>query len=159
MPWVGWRFRQEARALAALDHPNVCAIYEVGETKDGQLFLAMAYYEGDTVKQKIGRGPLGVEDALNLATQAASGLAAAHGAGLTHRDIKPANLIVTDDGVLKILDFGLAKTADATVTPDVPTYRVSFPARHQNYLEIAATIRRSGIPNSTRSASWRRPRA
>jgi serine/threonine-protein kinase len=110
------RFRQEARAVAALDHPNVCAIYEVGETEDGQLFIAMAHYEGETVRGKIARGPLDVEDALELATQATSGLAAAHRAGLVHRDIKPANLIVTEEGVLKILDFGLAKSAEASVT-------------------------------------------
>jgi serine/threonine-protein kinase len=110
------RFRQEARAVAALDHPNVCAIYEVGETEAGQLFIAMAYYKGQTIAERLAHGPLEAEEALELATQTASGLAAAHRAGLVHRDIKPANLIVTEEGVLKILDFGLAKTADASVT-------------------------------------------
>ncbi len=110
------RFLREARAAAALDHPNVCAIYEVGETEEGQLFIAMAFYGGETVKDKVGRGPLAVEEALGLARQAAGGLAAAHRAGLVHRDIKPANLMVTDEGVLKILDFGLAKTGESALT-------------------------------------------
>ena len=110
------RFRREARAAAALDHPNICAIYEAGETAEGQLFIAMAYYEGETVREKIAHGALEVEEAADLALQAASGLAAAHAAGLMHRDIKPANLIVTEGGVLKILDFGLAKTAETALT-------------------------------------------
>jgi serine/threonine protein kinase/tetratricopeptide (TPR) repeat protein len=110
------RFLREARAAAALDHPNVCAIHEIGETKEGQLFIAMAYYEGETVRERLARGPLEVAEALDLASQAASGLAAAHRAGLVHRDIKPANLIVTEEGVLKILDFGLAKTDETALT-------------------------------------------
>jgi serine/threonine protein kinase/tetratricopeptide (TPR) repeat protein len=110
------RFLREARAAAALDHPNVCAIYEAGETDEGQLFIAMAYYHGETVKEMIGRGPLEVEEVFDLAEQAASGLAAAHRAGLVHRDIKPANLMVTEGGVLKILDFGLAKTGEEGLT-------------------------------------------
>ena len=115
-PAIKERFLREARAAAALDHPNVCTIYEVGETEEGRPFIAMAFYEGETVREKIERGPLAEDEALDLATQAARGLAAAHEAGIVHRDIKPANLIVTDDGVLKILDFGLAKTDDLTLT-------------------------------------------
>ena len=110
------RFEREARAVAALDHPNVCAIYEVGETEQGQLFIAMACYQGETVKEKIAYGSLEVDEAVDLATQAARGLAAAHASGIVHRDIKPANLVVTEDGVLKILDFGLAKADDLTLT-------------------------------------------
>jgi tetratricopeptide (TPR) repeat protein len=110
------RFEREARAVAALDHPNVCTIHEIGETEDGQLFIAMAYYQGETVKQKIARGPLEVEEALELAKQAASGLVAAHRTGLVHRDIRPANLMATEEGVLKILDFGLAKTGETALT-------------------------------------------
>jgi tetratricopeptide (TPR) repeat protein len=110
------RFLREARAAAALDHPNICAIYEVGETAEGQLFIAMAHYQGETLHQRIARGPVGVDEALRLTAQAASGLAAAHAGGIVHRDIKPANLMVTEDGTVKILDFGLAKTAEAGLT-------------------------------------------
>ena len=110
------RFLVEARAAAALDHPNVCAIHEVGEDEGGRLFIAMAYYEGETLAQKLERGPIPAAEAADYAQQSAAGLAAAHAAGLVHRDIKPANLIVAEDGTLKILDFGLAKTAEASLT-------------------------------------------
>jgi len=107
------RFLQEARAASALDHPNICTIHEVGETDDGQLFLAMTCYEGETLKKKIERGPLPIEEAVDIAKQVAAGLAKAHRLGIVHRDIKPANIMITDDGIVKILDFGLAKLAGA----------------------------------------------
>ena len=103
------RFLQEAQAASALDHPNICTIFEINETDDGQLYLVMAYYEGETLKQRIERGPLGLDDAIDIATQVGRGLAEAHGAGIVHRDIKPANLLIAKGGVVKILDFGLAK--------------------------------------------------
>ncbi len=103
------RFLQEAKAASALDHLNICTIYEINETPDGQLYLVMAHYDGETLKERIARGPLGFDDALDTAIQVGQGLAEAHGAGIVHRDIKPANLIVTTDGTVKILDFGLAK--------------------------------------------------
>ena len=105
------RFLQEAQAASALDHPNICTIYEINETDDGQLYLAMAYYEGETVKQKIERGPLLIDESIRIAIQVAEGLGKAHDVGIVHRDIKPANLIVTVDGTVRILDFGLAKLA------------------------------------------------
>ena len=105
------RFLQEAKAASALDHPNICTIYEINETDDGQLYLVMAHYEGETLKERIARGPLELDDAVDIATQVGQGLAEAHGAGIVHRDIKPANLFVTKSGVVKILDFGLAKLA------------------------------------------------
>ena len=107
------RFLQEAKAASALDHPNICTIYEINETDDDQLYLVMAYYEGETLKERIERGPLPLDEAVDIATQVGRGLSKAHAAGITHRDIKPANLIVTVDGTVKILDFGLAKLAGA----------------------------------------------
>ena len=105
------RFLQEAKAASALDHPNICTIHEINETDDGQLYLVMAYYHGETLKQRIGRGPLALDEAVDIATQVGQGLAEAHGAGIVHRDIKPANLLIATSGTVKILDFGLAKLA------------------------------------------------
>jgi len=103
------RFVHEAQAASALDHPNICTIYEIDETEDGQMFIAMACYEGETLKKKVASGQLAVAEAVEIATQIAQGLAKAHEHGITHRDIKPANVMITKDGVVKILDFGLAK--------------------------------------------------
>ncbi|MCI0695459.1 protein kinase [candidate division KSB1 bacterium] len=130
------RFVQEAQAASALDHPNICTIYEIDETEDGQMFIAMAYYEGETLKKRIAKGeerrekgeeraapiaprssPFGMAcglpmaDAIEIAIQIAQGLAKAHQHGIVHRDIKPANIIITKDDVVKIIDFGIAKLA------------------------------------------------
>jgi serine/threonine-protein kinase len=103
------RFIQEARAASALDHPNICTIHEAGETEDGQTFIAMGCYEGETLKKKIERGPVDLDSAVRISIQLVEGLAKAHAQGIVHRDIKPANVMVTNEGVAKILDFGLAK--------------------------------------------------
>jgi serine/threonine protein kinase/tetratricopeptide (TPR) repeat protein len=108
------RFVHEARAASALEHANICSIHEIGE-HDGQTFIVMGCYEGEILKMKIGRGPLPIEEAVAIARQVAQGLAKAHEAGIVHRDIKPANIIVTSDGLVKILDFGLAKIAGRTL--------------------------------------------
>lgn len=110
------RFIQEAKAAAALEHPNICTIYEIGDVPGGQLFISMACYEGETLREKIQRGPLPVDVAVSYAIQAAQGLAQAHAAGIVHRDIKPANLFVTTRDQVKILDFGVAKVADVHLT-------------------------------------------
>jgi serine/threonine protein kinase/dipeptidyl aminopeptidase/acylaminoacyl peptidase len=103
------RFIIEARAASALDHPNIGTIYEIDEAPDGRLFIAMAYYGGRTLREIVARGPLPVAEARDYAIQIASGLAKAHAAGIVHRDIKPANLLVTADGLVKIVDFGVVK--------------------------------------------------
>ncbi|HEV2843745.1 MAG TPA: protein kinase, partial [Thermoanaerobaculia bacterium] len=105
------RFLQEARAASVLDHPNICTIHEVGETEDGRLYISMPCYDGETLRRRIERGPLPIDEATDIAQQIARGLVKAHRGGIVHRDIKPANLMVTSDGVVKILDFGLAKLA------------------------------------------------
>jgi TolB-like protein/Flp pilus assembly protein TadD len=110
------RFLVEARAAAAVDHPNVCTVHEIGEDEDGQLFIAMAYYPGETLSRRLERGPLPVEEAVEYARQIAGGLAAAHEQGVVHRDIKPGNVIGEPDSGVKVLDFGLAKLADVTLT-------------------------------------------
>jgi eukaryotic-like serine/threonine-protein kinase len=103
------RFEDEARAASALDHPNIATVYEIGDGPDGRVFIAMAYYEGDTLQEEIDRGPLPVSRAVSLATQVADALAAAHRRGMVHRDVKPGNVLVTPEGVPKLLDFGIAK--------------------------------------------------
>jgi tetratricopeptide (TPR) repeat protein/class 3 adenylate cyclase len=110
------RFLLEARAAAALDHRNVCTIHEIGESDDGQLFIAMPFYSGETLASRIARGPLPIPDAVSIASQIARGLAHAHERGTIHRDIKPANVMITPDGVVKILDFGIVKQGGVGLT-------------------------------------------
>ncbi|MEK7729448.1 MAG: serine/threonine-protein kinase, partial [candidate division KSB1 bacterium] len=105
------RFIHEAKTASALDHPNICTIYEINETEDGQMFIAMAYYDGETLREKVSSNQLAVTSVVEIAMQIASGLAKAHEHGITHRDLKPANVMITKEGVVKILDFGLAKLA------------------------------------------------
>jgi len=105
------RLIREAQAASALEHPNICNIHEISETDDGQLFIVMACYEGQTLKEKINSGPLPVDEAIDITIKIAQGLARAHEEGIVHRDIKPANIIITDRDEIKILDFGLAKLA------------------------------------------------
>ena len=111
---VKQHFINEARAASSLDHPNVCTVYEIDETNDGKTYIAMACYEGETLKDKIQKGPLKVEEAIEIAIQVAEGLKKAHEKGIVHRDIKPANIFITEDDVAKILDFGLAKLGRQT---------------------------------------------
>ena len=136
------RFRREARAASTLDHPNICTVYDLGETDgDGQtgprLFIVLAHYQGETLADRIARGPLTISEARDIAIQIACGLERAHAAGVVHRDIKPANVMLTGDNTesdrvasdrVKILDFGIARIAgDASLTrtnnsPGTPAY-------------------------------------
>ncbi len=107
----------EARAASLLDHPNICTIFEVDETPQGEVFIAMAYYEGQTLDRLLAQGPLPVGRALSIAVQIGRGLAAAHEELIVHRDVKPANLMIVRGDMVKILDFGIAcRVGDATTT-------------------------------------------
>jgi tetratricopeptide (TPR) repeat protein/TolB-like protein len=107
------RILREARTASSLDHPNVGVIHGLEETTSGRLFIVMAFYEGETVASKILRGPLPIADAVNIAIQMGDGLAASHAGTVVHRDVKPSNVIVTQRGVAKIVDFGLARLASS----------------------------------------------
>lgn len=114
------RFINEAQAVSKLDHSNICNIYEIDKTEDGQLFMAMSYYEGETLYERLNEikqgsaPPISPKEAINIAVQVAKGLSRAHESGIYHRDIKPGNIMITNRGEVKILDFGLAKLAGQT---------------------------------------------
>ena len=122
------QFLQGARAASTLDHPNICQVYEFDQTDDNQMFLVMAYCEGETLRFKIDDGNLKIDEVIKITNQIALGLENAHKNGIIHRDIKPENIIITDDGVVKILDFGLAqmkgdiRDSDDISTPGTPAY-------------------------------------
>ncbi|MEJ2719638.1 MAG: protein kinase [bacterium] len=108
------RLVHEAQAASALQHHNICTIHVIDQNPDGRMFICMDYYPGDTLSARLEKGPLPLGDALDIAAQTAAGLAKAHEAGIVHRDVKSANIAVTPDGVVKILDFGIAMLSDRT---------------------------------------------
>ena len=113
---------REARLASAIEHPNVCAIYEVGESED-EAYIVMQYVPGESLDKIIANGAASVQLGLSVGIQIADGLSAAHRLGIFHRDLKPANVMLTDGGVVKILDFGLARrlsTAEAEFDPSKP---------------------------------------
>ena len=109
------RFKREARAASALQHDNICTIHDIDETEDGQIFIVMDLYGGESLQERIQRGPLKVEEATELAIQIGQGLAEAHQHGIVHRDIKPANILIARSGAAKVVDFGVAKLAGRTL--------------------------------------------
>jgi serine/threonine-protein kinase len=123
------RFLQEAKAASALSHPNVCVIYEVGETDDGRLFMAMEYIEGQALEAKISDRALDLAEMIDIGLQIADALDEAHSKGIIHRDIKPSNVMITARGQVKVLDFGLAKLTakDPSADSDVATRMKSSP--------------------------------
>jgi serine/threonine protein kinase/tetratricopeptide (TPR) repeat protein len=126
------RLLAEARAAASLDHPNVCSIHEVGETGDGRPFIAMPYYEGETLKARLRRAPLTTDEAVSFALQIARGLRAAHARGLIHRDVKPGNVMILSDGSVRLLDFGLAVPAtDRLSRPGITPGTVAYMSPEQ----------------------------
>ena len=112
------RFEREAKTLASLNHPNIAGLYGV-EEQDGQKYLIMEHVEGETLGDRLDRGAMPVDEALEIAVEIAAGVEAAHEAGVVHRDLKPDNIKITPDGHVKVLDFGLARQAATTSAPDV----------------------------------------
>ncbi|MFN2502420.1 MAG: protein kinase [Pyrinomonadaceae bacterium] len=135
------RFTQEAKAASALNHPNIITIYEIA-SDDGHDFIAMEYVEGETIRDLLARGRIETRRAVEFGAQAASGLAAAHEAGIIHRDIKPENLMVTRSSQVKILDFGLAKLVEqqrtSLIDSNVPT--VNYIKRNEPVVTVPGTI-------------------
>jgi len=113
------RFIHEAKAASALQHENICTIHDIDQSPDGRLFIVMDYYQGETLKKRIERSAMPTEEVIRVATQLARGLAKAHENGIVHRDIKSENVFLTTEGVVKILDFGLAKLAGQSMTQGI----------------------------------------
>jgi serine/threonine-protein kinase len=138
------RFLQEARAASALDHPNICTIHEIAETEDGRQYIVMSAYEGETLRARLER-PMLETEALDIATQIAEALAAAHERGIVHRDVKPDNVFVTRAGVVKLLDFGLAQAVDN---------RMSGPGAAEGTAAYMSPEQASGRRADERSDVW-----
>jgi serine/threonine-protein kinase len=145
------RFIHEARAAAAIDHQNICTIHDIGSTKDGRLFIVMAHYDGETLKQRLERGALETREIVDIATQIAHGLEAAHRRGIVHRDVKPGNIFLCASGVVKLLDFGLAAGSSATQGEDTWLGNLDTPGRPLGTVSYMAPERLLEMPVDVRS--------
>ncbi len=131
---VRQRFEREARTISQLSHPHICALYDVGN-QDGVEFLVMEYLEGETLSDRLGRGPLGLDQVLRYGIEIADALDKAHRQGIVHRDLKPGNVMITKSGV-KLLDFGLAKAvAPSAARPGASLTALPTEARGSNLTE------------------------
>src|SRR5213593_3244812 len=152
------RFQQEARAVVALNHPNILTVYEIGEDHSIH-YIASELIEGETLRQRLMREPMQLSEAVEVAIQMASALAAAHEAGIVHRDIKPENIMLRPDGYVKVLDFGIAKLAEQEVPVTVPPDEALLLVE-TNLGSILGTVRymspeqACGAPVDKRSDIW-----
>jgi serine/threonine protein kinase len=136
------RFVQEAKAASALNHPNIITIYEI-EQIDSINFIATEFIDGETLRERMRSPPMSLAEVLDVAIQTASALSAAHAANIIHRDIKPENVMVRRDGIVKVLDFGLAKlTADesATVDTQAPTRFKTDPGTNAHGMSVLQSL-------------------
>ncbi len=140
------RLLREARTASSLDHPNIATVHAVEEADDGQLCIVMAYYQGETLTAALRHGPLPLPKLINIACQLARGLGYAHAHGVVHRDIKPSNVILTTDGVAKVVDFGLARQ----LSPSVPTESTGI----SGTLSYMSPEQASGKSADARSDIW-----
>ena len=151
------RFRREAQLLAALNHPNIATIHGLEEA-DGALYLVMELVPGQTLTERLHRGRMPLDETLRVCRQLAEALGAAHQRGIAHRDIKPANIKLTPDGRVKILDFGLAKSANEAKTlvsaEDAPTMAVTSPGIMLGTPAYMSPEQVRGAPGGTRSDLW-----
>jgi len=121
------RFQQEARAVVGLNHPNILTVYEIGEDRSTH-YIASELIKGETLRQRLRRGPMELSEAVDVAIQVASALAAAHETAIVHRDINPGNIMLRPDGYVKVLDFGIAKLAEQEAPAIMPTNEALLPA-------------------------------
>ena len=152
------RFEREARAASALNHPNILTIYEVGSDA-GRQFIATEYVEGETLRQRMAHSRLSVAEALDVAIQVVSALAAAHQAGILHRDIKPENIMRRHDGYIKVVDFGLAKLTEAPMVSADTSKPTLLQVDTETGMVIGTTAYMSpeqarGLPLDSRSDIW-----
>src|SRR4029453_10325765 len=153
------RFQQEARAVVALNHPNILTVYEIGEDHSTH-YIASELIEGETLRQRLMRGRMQLSEALDVAIQVASALAAAHGTGIVHRDIKPENIMLRPDGYVKVLDFGIAKLAESAFAKAAADGAGSMTLAETNLGSILGTVRYMspeqayGTPVDKRNDIW-----